>query len=350
MIAKHCFTKEWLSKIKLDFPAIDPTILEKTIYAFELLSLLVQEEIDFVFKGGTSLLILLPQPKRLSIDVDILTAIKPETLEIKFNSIIKKEIFFEWSEDPRTESKIPKKHYKFFFNSVVNPTFKSSVLLDILFQENPYPKTDSKPVKSQFFETTSDVKILVPTVNSILGDKLIAFAPTTTGIHFGINKEMQINKQLFDIGELFNHSDDINEIEDSFNRFVEIESVYRDEKFSTESVIKDLFEISFLISQIKIRGGKENAITNEFVFGMRELRSHLISGTYNLEHTKINAAKTACVVSLFGKEVDIKRIREYNADKINDVKLSNDLSILERLKTLLPESYYYWQLIQRNFI
>ncbi len=99
MIAKHCFTKEWLSKIKSDFPAIDPTILEKTIYAFELLSLLLQEEIDFVFKGGTSLLILLPQPKRLSIDIDILSTIKQETLEIKFNSIVKKEVFFEWSED-----------------------------------------------------------------------------------------------------------------------------------------------------------------------------------------------------------------------------------------------------------
>ena len=75
--------------------------------------------------------------------------------------------------------------------------------MDILFQENPYPKTDSKPLKSQFIETISDTKILVPTVNSLLGDKLTAFAPTTTGIHFGINKEMQINKQLFDIGELF---------------------------------------------------------------------------------------------------------------------------------------------------
>ncbi len=233
---------------------------------------------------------------------------------------------------------------------MVNPTFKSSVLLDILFQENPYPKTDSKPLKSQFIETISDTKILVPTVNSLLGDKLTAFAPTTTGIHFGINKEMQINKQLFDIGELFNHTDDIKEVEDSFNHFVEIESVYRNEKFSTERVIKDLFEISFLISQIKIRGGKENAITNEFITGMREIRSHLITGTYNLEQTKINAAKTACVVSLFGKEVDFKQMREYNLAKINDVKLSNDLSILERLKTLLPESYYYWQLIQRNFV
>ncbi len=350
MIAKHCFTKEWLTKIKSDFPAIDPTILEKTIYAFELLSLLLQEEIDFIFKGGTSLLLLLPQPKRLSIDIDILSTIKPEGLETKFNSIIKKDVFFEWSEDPRTGSKIPKKHYKFFFNSVINSNIKSGVLLDILFQENPYPKTELKTLQSKFFETSSDAGILLPTVNSILGDKLTAFAPTTTGIHFGTHKEMQINKQLFDIGELFNQADDINEIMDSFNRFIEIESTYRDEKFSAEGVIKDLYEISFLISQIKIRGGKENTITNEFVSGMRELRSHLISGTYNLEHTKINAAKTACIISSFGKEINLKEIREYNPSKINDVKLSDNLAILERLKTLLPEAYYYWQLIQRNFI
>jgi len=37
------FTKQWLDKVKKDFPAVDPTILEKTIYAFELISSLVNE-------------------------------------------------------------------------------------------------------------------------------------------------------------------------------------------------------------------------------------------------------------------------------------------------------------------
>jgi Nucleotidyl transferase AbiEii toxin, Type IV TA system len=254
MIVKECFTKKWLDKIKAEFPAIDPTILEKTIYAFELLVLLKNEGIDFVFKGGTSLLMLLPEPKRLSIDLDILLNIPKEKLEENLNSIIKKKVFYEWVENQRTESKIPKKHYKLFFNSVVNPQFKSSILLDILFQDNPYPKSISRIIKSQFIQTDSDIPVIVPTINSILGDKLTAFAPNTTGIAFGQDKAMQINKQLFDIGELFDHSDDIKEIQNSFNNFVEIESGYRGKKFTPEEVIADLFQISFLISQIRLRG------------------------------------------------------------------------------------------------
>lgn len=349
MLAKGCFTKEWLNKIKGEFPAVDPTILEKTIYAFELVALLKEEGIDFVFKGGTALLLLLPQTKRLSIDIDILLNISKEKLEEHFNPIVKKEVFISWEENPRTESKIPKKHYKLFYNSVVSPKIKSYVLLDVLFQDNPYPKSESKIITSQFIQTESEVSVTVPTINSILGDKLTAFAPNTTGIPFGGDKAMQINKQLFDIGELFDHSDDIKEIQESFNNFVEIEADYRDKKFTPEQVIDDLFKISLLISQIRLKGGVDNEITAEFIRGMQALRTHLITGKYNEEQTKLNSAKTAFLVSSFGKEIDFSQIKEYDLAKLNDHKLTGELVVLERLKTILPESYYYWQMIQRNF-
>lgn len=349
MIVKRCFTKEWLDKITGDFPSIDPTILEKTIYAFELIALLKEEGIDFVFKGGTSLLLLLPQPKRLSIDVDILLSISKEKLEEYFKSITKKGVFGYWEENSRTETKIPKKHYKLFYNSVVNPKIKSYVLLDVLFQDNPYPKSESKIITSQFIQTDSEVNVTIPTINSILGDKLTAFAPNTTGISFGGDKAMQINKQLFDIGELFDHSDDIKEIQQSFYNFVEIESAYRDKKFTPEEVIDDLFKISILISQIRLKGGVDNEITAEFIRGMQALRTHLIAGKYNEAQTKLNSAKTAFIVSTFGKEIDLNQIKEFDIVKLNDHKLTGELVVLERLKTILPESYYYWQMIQRNF-
>ncbi|MDP2363129.1 MAG: nucleotidyl transferase AbiEii/AbiGii toxin family protein [Ignavibacteria bacterium] len=349
MIKKECFTKNWLDKIKTDFPAIDPTILEKTIYAFELLALLQEEGIEFVFKGGTSLLLLLPQAKRLSIDVDILLSKPKEKLEESLNAILKKEVFSEWVEDSRTESRIPKKHYKLFFNSVVNPQFKSYLLLDVLLQENPYPKSGSRIINSRFIQTDSEVSVIVPTINSILGDKLAAFVPNTTGISFGQGKEMQINKQLFDIGELFDYSDDIKEIKESFDNFVEVESNYREKKFTSEDVISDLFQISLLVSQINIRGGINNAVTQEFVRGIQAIRSHLIGGRYNAEQAKLYSAKTALLVSAFGKEVNFNELKQYDLVKINDHKLVGDLLVLERLKTILPESYYYWQMIQRGF-
>lgn len=49
----------------------DPGLIERTLYAFGLLEALRKVEMDFIFKGGTSLILLLPHPKRLSTDIDI---------------------------------------------------------------------------------------------------------------------------------------------------------------------------------------------------------------------------------------------------------------------------------------
>ena len=43
-----------------------------------------------------------------------------------------------------------------------------------------------------------DLKVNLPDKNCILGDKLTAFAPHTTGIPTGEDKELEIKKQLFD--------------------------------------------------------------------------------------------------------------------------------------------------------
>jgi predicted nucleotidyltransferase component of viral defense system len=47
--------------------------IEKSIYALALLCGLVRSEVPFVFKGGTSLILLLNAFRRLSIDIDIST-------------------------------------------------------------------------------------------------------------------------------------------------------------------------------------------------------------------------------------------------------------------------------------
>ncbi|AFH48946.1 Hypothetical protein IALB_1235 [Ignavibacterium album JCM 16511] len=348
MISRECFTKSWLDKVKSTYPIVDPTIIEKSIYALELLSLLKLEGIDFIFKGGTALLLLLSEPKRLSIDVDVSLNILKENLEEKLNSIIKKGTFNNWIEDPRKESKIPKKHYKIFFDSKINPNIKSYILLDVLFQEDPYPKLTEKIIQTDFVILESEISVKLPTINSLLGDKLTALAPNTTGIPFGIGKEMQINKQLFDIGELFEFADDVNEIKKSFERFIKIQSDYKNKNFSYQDVIKDLYEICFLICQINVKGSVKSEVSDLFISGIKAMRSHLMRGTYNLENAKIYSSRTAFLVSFFGKNKDFEQLKKFNISKITNLKLSGSLMILERLRNILPESYYYWQIIQKE--
>ena len=42
----------------------------------------------------------------------------------------------------------------------------------------------------------------LPSVNCILADKLIAFAPHTTGIPLNIGKDMEVMKQFYDVSSL----------------------------------------------------------------------------------------------------------------------------------------------------
>lgn len=67
------FLKNTIMILKKENPSADLQLLEKTIGALYLLENLVNEGLEFIFKGGTSLVLLLNDLKRFSVDVDIIT-------------------------------------------------------------------------------------------------------------------------------------------------------------------------------------------------------------------------------------------------------------------------------------
>ncbi|MEZ4997551.1 MAG: nucleotidyl transferase AbiEii/AbiGii toxin family protein [Bacteroidales bacterium] len=83
MIKEKCFTQEWLDQFKKQkvHRRIDRIILEKMIYALHLLERLKTNGLDFVFKGGTSMLLLLDEGNRFSIDLDIICKTDRKDLE-----------------------------------------------------------------------------------------------------------------------------------------------------------------------------------------------------------------------------------------------------------------------------
>ncbi|MFQ5835990.1 MAG: hypothetical protein ACE5HR_08750, partial [bacterium] len=56
IIRKSCFQEEWI-RIKGKEINADPILIERTIYAFELLALLIKGKTPLIFKGGTSLML-----------------------------------------------------------------------------------------------------------------------------------------------------------------------------------------------------------------------------------------------------------------------------------------------------
>lgn len=69
MLQAKNYTAEHISQLR-KMTGADPSILERTVFAFGLLEAIRRVDMPFIFKGGTSLLVLLEQPRRLSTDID----------------------------------------------------------------------------------------------------------------------------------------------------------------------------------------------------------------------------------------------------------------------------------------
>jgi predicted nucleotidyltransferase component of viral defense system len=219
MIKLHCFQKEWINSFreKSDYRKINPPLLEKMIHALSLLQYLQKHELSFIFKGGTSLLLLLKNPNRFSVDIDILTEESKEAIEGILDRIIADSHFTAWKLDEQRSYKtgVPKAHYELAFESNLNKN-SNYILLDILFEKANYSKVQKLPIQSSWIETESIIEIQLPTLEAITGDKLTAFAPNTTGISYGKGKELEIIKQLFDLSKLFDQIESIEDVRVNF--------------------------------------------------------------------------------------------------------------------------------------
>ncbi|MDR2058473.1 MAG: nucleotidyl transferase AbiEii/AbiGii toxin family protein [Dysgonamonadaceae bacterium] len=66
MIGQESITKEWIEKVSKS-GKVDKILVEKVIRALMLPEGLSESELDYIFKGGTALMLLFDSGKRLSI-------------------------------------------------------------------------------------------------------------------------------------------------------------------------------------------------------------------------------------------------------------------------------------------
>jgi len=348
MIARYCFSKEWIAEQRKKYPKADPFLIERQLAAFELLGLLAQTGKEFVFKGGTALLLLLPAARRLSIDVDIVGDFSPEEL----TGLIKGSLFSRMEEHERERKGIPKRHFKFYYTSVVDRR-EAYVLLDVLYINHGFPKVISVPIKNVLFETEKEVSVITPTVNGITGDKLTAFAPHTTGVPYGADKSMEIIKQLFDIGELFDHCSNLSEVSAAYTGIWKQEVSFRNKKFTLVQTLDDTVEAAFLISQARLKGSVNNDELKEIQKGIGKLTNYFLGVRYTLEEARLSASKIALLATILKTDkttatIDELRFSEQRIDKIRNVTLQGKFQILNKLKGLNPEAFYYWWVVSKH--
>ncbi|MFI3172022.1 MAG: nucleotidyl transferase AbiEii/AbiGii toxin family protein [Eubacteriales bacterium] len=336
MLKRESFTEEHIRVLQKNSNR-DPILIERTIFAFGLLEAITKVEMPFIFKGGTCLMLLLEHPQRLSTDIDII--VEPGT---NVEDYIKKasEIFpfVEYEEQIRKgKNNIEKRHFKFTYNSPVNKK-EFHILLDVLYEKNHYERVIECEIKNELvLSEAENLRVRVPSIECILGDKLTAFAPHTTGILLNTGKDMEVMKQFYDVTTLIEVFENIDEVKKTYNKIVMSEIEYRGISVTPFDCLKDTFEASLCI----ISRGKY--LANEYSLylgGMRKLQGHIYSEKYSPEVAPRGAAKILYMVTCLMGDVPYERITDYKL-YINKAFTQPEMRVGKYLKKVDLEAYAY---------
>ena len=347
MISKETLTTEWIEKVSKANRNADKILIEKVIRALLLLEGLSISGIPFIFKGGTALMLLMNSAKRLSIDIDIIISENRTDLDWIFNSFAEQQNFTRVELQHRTQaSAIDKAHYKFFYKPVHRThEGEDAILLDILFEANNYQNILRHEIKSGFIITTSQsAKVDIPSLEDLLGDKLTAFAPNTTGIPYfkkDDSMSMEIIKQLYDIGNLFDVIEDLETIKITFGKIVQTEIVYRNLKdIKSGDVLADIYRTALCIS---LRGAVDAENYDQLQKGIQRLERFIFSEAYRLDKAIIHAAKAAYLSRLIAtNQVDFERFS--NPQEVANAIIEQPHNTkLNKLKKSNVEAFFYWR-------
>ncbi len=345
MLAEQIKSKEFLENtiksIKKENPSADIQLLEKTIGALYLVESLANEGLDFIFKGGTSLVLLLNEIKRFSIDVDIITEENKEKVKEVIQNIIENQnLFIRCEENIRENSaskRIDLQHYKFFFNSVIDD-YEKYILLDVAFESNKYPKVIEKKIQNKKLNIESNVIIKVPSIESILGDKLTVLAPNTTGISYNSNKELELMKQLYDVDKLFNQAENITIIKESFINIASREIAYR--KLREITYLDVLEDIEDFAKDIIFMNNKEKL--EKINIGTGKMAGFRLERKFLIDKEVLLAASKVIYISYLIK--NNKNVIEKYQDNIEFKDIDINGQYRKRLKVIRKiniEAYYY---------
>ncbi len=349
MISADSRSIEWINEVAALHPTMDRTLIEKTIRAFSLLESLVRSGCPFVFKGGTACMLHLNSSRRLSIDVDIICP--PDTDIAQYINRFAEDYGFTNIELVKRQSSrnVPKSHAKYFYKvAYVTNKDTETILLDVLFEEIHYGSVVQLPIQSHFLkEVGAPILVNVPPAADILGDKLTAFAPHTTGVPFFKAERdcsLEIIKQMFDIASLFDIVPDIEQTIQTFRNYAEVELGYRDlREISAEEVLHDTISTALCIT---LRGLDNAEEFNQLLKGVKRIGSLIVSRRYNLDDAIRDASKAAYLATLVEKGITKPRhFSDVSIESLRGMTIKNLHTKLNKLKKSNIEAFYYWALV-----
>jgi hypothetical protein len=279
------FAKEHFEAHKGQAPAY---LTELVVHCLELVAQLAHRKLEFRFKGGNSQLVLLEKPRRLSIDVDIVTTVGKPELTALVETITTECSAFTRVETraPKTKPWLPMISFKLFFNSHYQPAEEAYVMLDAVLEAAPYDGVRKQVRCGELYESSETVEL--PTVSGLIADKMLCIGPATTGIPLGKNKEAQRLKHVFDIGTLSRHPTDADAMRRALHACLAQENKLQNSAWTWAQVAEDT--ATFLAAarahatQPALDGIEKGTYLWEIVHGFDGFRKHVWRDEYTWQH------------------------------------------------------------------
>ena len=289
--------------------------------------------------------------RRLSIDVDIVC--KPDVDIRDYLGKHSTEYGFTEVKEVERVSRInvPKSHAEYKYE-VSYPSGHPSdkILLDVLYEDIDYNHLVELPIESPLIKTEGQpVKVSCPSMEDMLGDKLTAFAPHTTGIPFFKGDRpfsMEIMKQLFDISSIVDRIDDLSISRKTFQEIVPIELGYRGmDHLTTNDVLEDTYNTAL---NICLHGNLSQQEYKYLTDGAHRVDGFIINEKYTMEKAVRDAAKVAYLTQLIRHGSNT--VQHYNPKMDNDIVaetiVNRNLNKLNSIKKMSLESFFYWKQVE----
>lgn len=367
MIDPKCFSAPFLREVSTKEGVQDVVTMEKCVLALHLVTLLQRHGLNFIFKGGTSLLLHCPQPKRLSIDVDIISIDPLERLEEVLTAATASAPFTRWEHQTgRDREAPPTKHFKVFYPSSVGQP-DANLQLDVIACENPYHKLEERIVSTSFLELSDATKVSLPCASSLLADKVATFAPTTIGYpykplgglgHPSDPRPIKVVKHLFDIGELAPLATDLEALRKTYASVHAEQTIYRNGSWTIKETLQDTRDAAYNVC--RIGGPKQNQNNAEaqhhrtiLAEGIKAIASHLFSAPFSPEDAQVAASRAALAAALIERsniDFDLPTFLDAppNLSELTSAQLTGTLKYISKpLKQGNIEAFNTWNQTQR---
>jgi hypothetical protein len=337
------FTKEHIESVRLNASS---ALAEQAIYCCELVAELVSAGLAFQFKGGNSLLLILDEPQRFSIDVDIATDEPRERIEACLDELVNKDkAFLRWEKrQHKTKPWIPLASYFLFYNSHYAEPKDAFVMLDAQLRRSPYQTARRRVSVGTIYD--ADALVELPLPSSIIGDKLLTMGPSTLGIPLGKGKEAQRLKHVYDVSTLLNTEPPLSEIRTSFSACMKHELEIQQRTMAEAKVIEDTIVFCASVVPYDDRPTAAEAlgaIIKENAIGIGDFAAHLFSKGYDWHRLQTDMARVALCMAALGNPAISNG--DFAGVLHRTVPAGSVLSSV--LLRSNPDARYYWEQVCR---